>query len=115
MPWRLIIGIVIFAVFLVFIAFNVNNSCNISFGFGKEIPDVPVFITIFVSFVFGLICAFPLVIFIKNKNDRLKKENQNELEEIQAENNSDADEKIKKDAAEARKRFFNKRRAGSNE
>ena len=61
MPWRLIVFVIIFAVFLAFITFNLENKCDISFGF-KVFRDVPVFHTIFTSFVLGLICALPLAI-----------------------------------------------------
>jgi len=66
MPWRLIIFIVIFAVFLIFITFNLENKCDISFGF-INFTEVPVFITIFISFILGLICSVPLVMFIKRR------------------------------------------------
>ena len=69
-PWRLIIFIAVFAVFLVFISFNLENKCDISFGFAK-LTEVPVFITIFFSFVIGLLCAIPLVIFIKKRKEAL--------------------------------------------
>jgi len=67
-PWRLIVFIAIFAVFLVFISFNLENKCDISFGFAK-LKEVPVFITVFSSFVLGLFCAIPLVIHIKKRRD----------------------------------------------
>ena len=72
MPWRLIVFIAVFAVFLVFIAFNLENKCDISFGFAK-LSDVPVFITIFTSFVLGLLCALPLVFHIKKRKELFKK------------------------------------------
>jgi uncharacterized integral membrane protein len=64
MPWRLLITIVIFAVFLTFITFNLNNSCDINFGFAV-LQDIPVFLTIFLSFALGLFCAFPLLLTLK--------------------------------------------------
>ena len=67
MPWRLIVVIIIFAVFLAFIAFNLDYRCNISFGFAI-IHDVPVFLTVFISFAMGLICALPLVLHFKKKH-----------------------------------------------
>ena len=82
-PWRLIIFVAIFAVFLVFISFNLENKCDISFGFAA-LKEVPVFITIFSSFVLGLFCAIPLVVHIKKKRegqplaDRKKKKNDGE-------------------------------------
>jgi uncharacterized integral membrane protein len=66
MPWRLVIYIAIFALFLVFVAFNLENRCDISFGFGV-LEQVPVFITIFTSFVLGLLGAIPLVLHLKKK------------------------------------------------
>ena len=70
MPWRLILVFIIFAVFLVFITFNLDNRCNINFGF-KEFEDVPVFMTIFISFVLGLLCTFPLLIRSMKKNKEI--------------------------------------------
>jgi uncharacterized integral membrane protein len=61
MPWRLIEFIAIFIVFLFFIVFNLENKCDISFGFSK-IPEVPVFLTTLFSFVFGMLCALPFII-----------------------------------------------------
>jgi phosphotransferase system glucose/maltose/N-acetylglucosamine-specific IIC component len=49
------------AVFLAFIAFNLDNKCDISFGFTK-LQDVHVFLTIFVSFALGLLCTLPFVV-----------------------------------------------------
>jgi len=69
-PWRLIIFVAIFAVFLVFISFNLENKCDISFGFAAlTLKAVPVFITIFSSFVLGLFCAIPLVVHIKKRRE----------------------------------------------
>jgi len=70
-PWRLIIFIGIFAVFLVFISFNLENRCDISFGFAR-LSEVPVFITIFTSFVIGLLCAVPLVFHINKRKEAIK-------------------------------------------
>jgi uncharacterized integral membrane protein len=61
MPKKLILFIVIFAVVLLFVAFNLTNKCDISFGFTK-IKDAPVFLTVFVSFFLGMLCALPFII-----------------------------------------------------
>ncbi|MDR1858759.1 MAG: hypothetical protein LBQ69_04745 [Treponema sp.] len=61
MPWRLIQFIVIFVLFFFFIMFNLQNKCDISFGF-TAIKDLPVFVTAFSSFIIGLLCALPLAI-----------------------------------------------------
>jgi len=65
MPWRLILSIVIFAVFLTFITFNLDNRCDVNLGFAK-FTNVPVFITIFSSFVLGLLCGLPIAYRLKN-------------------------------------------------
>ena len=64
MPWRLIGWILIFGIFLVFIALNVGNSCDISFGF-HTFSNVPVYLTALSSFVFGLLCAIPVMISLQ--------------------------------------------------
>jgi uncharacterized integral membrane protein len=66
MPWRLIEFIIVFAVFLVFIAFNLGNKCDINFGF-RVIKDAPVFLTAFSSFILGMLCAFPFVFSLRAK------------------------------------------------
>jgi len=119
MPWRLIIFIIIFALFLVFITFNLDNKCDISFGF-TVIEGVPVFITVFSSFLIGFLCALPLIVMIikKVKHQQLKGERtRKEDPEIESgeydSSNVESDEKIKKDAAEAKKRFFFNRKGAA--
>jgi uncharacterized integral membrane protein len=63
---RLIGFILIFVVFLTFIILNLGNGCDISFGF-KTIPQVPVFITAFSSFVLGMLFAVPFVLTLGRK------------------------------------------------
>ena len=117
MPWRLIIFIVIFAVFLIFITFNLENKCDISFGFGS-IKEVPVFVTVFTSFIIGLLCALPLVMHIKKKHkgEPFFKNKQKD-DTLISSNYSDSrtNDKISKDAASARERFFSKRNKDTNE
>ncbi|MDR2494172.1 MAG: hypothetical protein LBD24_03005 [Spirochaetaceae bacterium] len=76
MPWRLISFFLVFSVFLVFILSNLGNRCDISFINPQWIlKDVPVFITVFVSFLLGMICSTPLIIaarFKKTKKTRLQ-------------------------------------------
>ena len=81
MPWRLIGFISIFIVFLVFIGFNLGEDyqSNISFGF-KVIENVPVFYTIFVSFLLGFLATLPVVLSAKKKgaNTKDKKPNKDD-------------------------------------
>ena len=70
MPWKLIVFILIFAVVLAFITFNLGNKCDISFGPGPlTIKDVPVFLTVFISFILGLLSTLPFIIKARKRKD----------------------------------------------
>jgi len=75
MPKRLIQTIVIFAIILLFIGFNLGDDykCKINIFF-KIIPDVPVFLIVFCSFVIGMLSTLP---FIFSYNLRKKREDEN--------------------------------------
>ena len=76
MPWRLIQFIFIFAVILLFVVFNLTNKSDISFGL-KSIKDVPVYLTVFTSFILGMICTLPFMFRAesqkKNKTEKPEK------------------------------------------
>jgi len=112
MPWRLILFIVIFAVFLVFITINLDNRCNINIGF-TQFEGVPIFLTVFISFFLGLICATPLFLHLSRKRKGLPRKSKNKTDDAPSSPLTDAefDEKIKKDAASARERLFAKKEA----
>jgi len=57
----LITFIVIFAIFLCFSIFNLDNKSIISFGFYKTVHEIPVFITAFSSFVLGMLFTLPFM------------------------------------------------------
>jgi uncharacterized integral membrane protein len=61
--------VVLCTVFLVFIGFNLENRCDISFGFTR-LSDVPVFLTAFASFVLGLLASVPIAISIRLRKNR---------------------------------------------
>jgi uncharacterized integral membrane protein len=71
MPWRLVVFIFLFVIFFLFIVFNLENKTDINFGFTK-LPDIPVFVTAFFSFIAGMFCTFP---FIFRSRSRKKAEN----------------------------------------
>ena len=73
MPWRLIVIIAIFAVLLGFIGFNLTNTCDISLGF-KTFHGVPVYLTVFVSFMLGMVSSLPFFIFgiLKKKKPKMQ-------------------------------------------
>jgi uncharacterized integral membrane protein len=61
---KFVISVIIAAIFLVFIGFNLDNSCDISFIFTK-IEGVPVYLTAFASFVLGLVCSIPITVSLR--------------------------------------------------
>jgi uncharacterized integral membrane protein len=56
MPWRLIGFVLLGIAFLCFIGVNLENRCDISFGF-YSFSQVPVFLTALSAFVLGLFMA----------------------------------------------------------
>jgi hypothetical protein len=67
MSWRLIAFIIIFAVFMAFTMLNIENRCDITFGFSK-FTEVPVFFTVFISFFLGFISAVPFILNFNKKS-----------------------------------------------
>ena len=67
MSRRLIEFIIIFAVFLLFVIFNLGNKCDINLGFTR-IREAPVFLTILISFFAGMLCTIPAIIRLSRKN-----------------------------------------------
>jgi uncharacterized integral membrane protein len=76
MPLRLIQIIVFFAVILLFIIFNLDKKCDISFGF-TVIRDVPVFLTVFCSFVLVMLSTLPFIL-----SHQLRKKRKTEDEKL---------------------------------
>ncbi|MDR1948503.1 MAG: hypothetical protein LBQ38_03855 [Spirochaetaceae bacterium] len=79
MPWRLIGFVILFAIFLIFIGFNLGNSCDINFVF-ITVPQVPVYLTAFTSFVLGILWAIPFFASIRRK--KAKKDAQRGLPDV---------------------------------
>lgn len=61
MNWKLVAFIVIMALVLVFIGFNLDNRCDISIVF-MTFQQVPVVVTILGAYVLGLVSALLLSI-----------------------------------------------------
>ncbi|MCL2791957.1 MAG: hypothetical protein FWD87_02600 [Spirochaetaceae bacterium] len=76
MSKNLIIIILIIVIQAIFAALNIKNVSDVSIGI-RTFTDVPVFITITISFIIGVLIFFP-VAFIAGKNHaksaELKKE-----------------------------------------
>jgi len=109
MPWRLIVIIFIFAAFLVFITFNIDNRCDINLGF-TSFSDIPVFFAVFASFTLGLLFSLPLV--ARFKNDQ-KKEPLLELKPIKKETPVKSNAQPV-DIMSAREKYLARRNGGKN-
>jgi uncharacterized integral membrane protein len=73
MPWRLIGLVLLLVIFLTFIGLNLENRCNISFGF-RTLEEVPVYFTAFAGFVLGLLWAVPFAISLSRKRKKKEKD-----------------------------------------
>jgi uncharacterized integral membrane protein len=73
MPWRLVGFIILFAIFLVFITLNLQNSCDVSLGF-TTVENVPVYLTSFCAFALGLLCIIPFAVSLRLKKNKGGKE-----------------------------------------
>lgn len=61
MPWKLLALIILMAFVLVFVGFNLDNRSDISLVF-YTFTNVPVVITLLVSFICGLVVAFAFTV-----------------------------------------------------
>ncbi|MCL2295026.1 MAG: hypothetical protein FWC36_09205 [Spirochaetes bacterium] len=74
---NLIIIILIITLQVIFASLNIKNVSDISLGF-KVLKDVPVFITITVSFLLGALIFSPIAFFLGTK-DKKPKETKKEI------------------------------------
>ena len=95
---KLIIFILVFALFLGFIVLNLEHRSDISFGF-YSFQDIPVFLSILSSFALGMLISIPLALSFGRKKKKKQLENQNvhDLKQIKAETLED--DKIKKEVS----------------
>lgn len=76
MPWKLI-GFVVLLVFAtIFIGFNLNHRCDVSIGF-TTFHDVPIFLSLLIAFVLGVLVMVPYT-FFKSLSGPKQKKNQAE-------------------------------------
>ena len=108
MPWRLIITLILFGIIMAFVGFNLDNKADISFGF-YTLRNIPVFVSLFVSFIAGALLMAPFTIGKRKKKDKQKKvkEADNAPSEDSVPN---IDEKSGKGLP-----FFNKKKKNANE
>jgi uncharacterized integral membrane protein len=72
--------IVIIAVMLFFIVLNTGeaNKCDIKYWITETavLKQVPVFLTVFISFALGMLCSFPVMFFRRNKKVKAERDKQ---------------------------------------
>ena len=81
MPWRLIAFVFVLALIVAFIGLNLGNTTSISFGFAV-IENVPVFLSLGVSFVLGVLATIPIAVGMlrrRRQKELRKPSNQNDL------------------------------------
>lgn len=75
MIWKIIVYVLIIALLVLFISFNISNVTDVSLIF-YTIPNVPVYVTIFISVLLG--CLLMAIVFLfsnhKSKKNKKKKE-----------------------------------------
>ncbi len=60
MRFRLISFVIILSLALIFVGFNLNNRCTLSFVV-YTVKDIPVFYPILIAFTVGMLSSFPFV------------------------------------------------------
>jgi len=73
MPWRLIVVVLLMGILIAFIGLNLENRADISFGFYRY-EQVPIFISLFVSFIAGVVVMLPFTIGRRRKRKKAEKE-----------------------------------------
>ncbi len=77
MPLKLILFILVLILVTLFIGFNLDNACNVSFGV-YTFENVPVFMSILLSFAAGILIMIPFLLFRpyrKPNSDKNQKQN----------------------------------------
>ena len=77
MPIRLILSIILLVLGTIFAGVNLDNKCDITFIF-YTFKDIPVFMTVIISFAIGAILMIPFTLGIGRKKKKCPKSEVNE-------------------------------------
>jgi uncharacterized integral membrane protein len=80
MPWKFVTVLVIVGIVLLFVAFNVNNTSDISFGFYKA-EEVPIFLSLFIAFFLGFLVTLPFALSSSSRKTKASLQKQHQKEE----------------------------------
>lgn len=70
MPWKLVGFIICLVLGTCFAGFNLENCCNISFGF-HTFENIPIFLSLIIAFACGVLVTLPFTV-IKKKSAKEK-------------------------------------------
>lgn len=79
MPFKLIGTIILLILVTIFAGVNLDNKCDITFVF-YTFKDIPVFMTVIISFAIGAILMLPFTLGRKKKKNCPKAESKNTVE-----------------------------------
>lgn len=110
MPWKTIGYILIALIVILFIAFNLDNTSDISFIF-FSVSDVPVFFTVFLSVIIGCLIMLPITLSRGSVKKKKKKSEEDDLsiDALLSDDNHDITDGIKP-AKEKKSRFRRKKK-----
>ena len=80
MPWKFVSVLVILGIILLFVAFNVNNTADISFGFYTA-REVPIFLSLFIAFFLGFLITLPFALSSSSRKTRATLEKRRQKQE----------------------------------
>jgi len=81
MPWKTIGYILAALIVILFIAFNLSNTSDISFIF-FSVQEVPVFFTVFISIIIGCLAMLPVTLSQRRKKKKREKEDDISFDEL---------------------------------
>lgn len=109
MPWKLVGFIICLILGTCFAGFNLENKCDISFGF-TSFQNVPIFFSLIIAFSLGVLVTLPFtVIKKKSAKDKKAQAEQRAMKKIKKEQAKEAralaiaEKAAKKEAQEAAK------------
>ena len=71
MKGKMIVFVIFICIYALFAAMNLSNVTDINFGF-RKISNVPIFLSVTVSFALGALFMLPFVFTAKTKNKEKK-------------------------------------------
>ncbi len=95
MPWKTIGYIAAALLIILFIAFNLHNTSDVSFVF-FSIKDVPVFFTVFISMIMGCLIMLPFTLSMHRQKSKPKKEEDLSIEQLLQSDDAKAEKSPKK-------------------